>query len=105
MICTIRPRRPRVSDDAPMIATDFGHSSFAMEGKRGLRDGLCVSLALLHPHRIAAMRCCIKSCAPMHFRRLMEDAAATGSAPELRAAMSNPYNLSRDLSWNAGLFA
>ena len=28
----MRPRRPRVSDDAPMIATDFGQSSFAMSG-------------------------------------------------------------------------
>src|ERR1043166_6005509 len=34
MICRIRPRKPRVSDDAPMIATERGHSSFSIEGKR-----------------------------------------------------------------------
>src|SRR5215204_5618635 len=32
MICRMRPRRPFVSDDAPMMATERGHSSFAISG-------------------------------------------------------------------------
>jgi hypothetical protein len=34
MICSTRPRRPLVSDEAPMTATERGHSSFPMSGTK-----------------------------------------------------------------------
>src|SRR4051812_35084576 len=37
MICTMRPRNPFVSDDAPMTATERGHSNLAISGNGRLR--------------------------------------------------------------------
>src|SRR4051812_47639746 len=40
MICRMRPRRPWVSDEAPITATERGHSSFPISGTDwSLRNG------------------------------------------------------------------